>query len=78
MLIAVLAPLHIVALPLITDVGLGLTVTTALPVISPAWAVQFASLTAVTVYVVVTVGLTLKVYGLALMPPTVTGVVPSV
>ena len=78
MLIAVLAPLHIVAEPLITLVGLALTVTTALPVLSPACEAQFASLAAVTVYVVVVDGLTLNVYGLALMPPTVTGVVPSV
>ena len=48
-LIAVLAPLQMVADPLITLVGLGLTVTIALPVISPAWAVQLTSVNAVTV-----------------------------
>jgi hypothetical protein len=42
-------PLHIVAVPLITDVGLGLTVTTAEPVLSPAIELQLASLKAVTV-----------------------------
>jgi hypothetical protein len=48
MLIVVLAPLHIVALPLITLVGRALTVTTALPVLSPACDAQAASLAAVT------------------------------
>ena len=69
------APLHVVALPLITAVGTGLTVTTALPENVP---VQLASLTAVTVYVVVTVGATLNVYGDVATAFTVTGVVPSV
>ena len=48
-LIVVAVPLHTEAEPLITDVGLGLTVTVALPVLSPTWDVQFASLNAVTV-----------------------------
>ena len=39
----------------------GLTVTTALPVISATIAVHFESLNAVTVYVFVDVGVTLKV-----------------
>ena len=42
-------PLQIVALPLATEAGRGLTVTTALLVRSPLWAVQFASVKAVTV-----------------------------
>jgi hypothetical protein len=74
----VLPPLHIVALPLITLVGRGLTVTKALPVLSAPMAVQFTSLSADIVYVLVELGLTLKVYGLAAMPDTVVGVVPSV
>ena len=71
-------PLHIVCVPEITDVGLAFTVTTALPVRSPDCAVQFASLNAVTVYVFVELGLTVKVYGLDVIPLTLTGVVPSV
>jgi hypothetical protein len=42
-------PLQIVAVPLITEVGLGFTVTTAEPVLSPAIEAQLASLKAVTV-----------------------------
>ena len=42
-------PLHIVTVPLTTEVGRGLTVTTALAVRSSALAAQFASLNAVTV-----------------------------
>ena len=45
----VLPPLQIVAVPLITPVGRGFTVTTALPVRSAAIAAQFASVKAVTV-----------------------------
>jgi hypothetical protein len=41
--IVVEPPLQIVTLPLTTDVGRGLTVTTALPVLSAAIAVQLAS-----------------------------------
>ena len=37
------------ALVLMTAVGLGLTVTTAIPVLSVFWEVQFASFNAVTV-----------------------------
>ncbi len=54
------------------------TVTVALPVLSPDCDVQFASLKAVTVYVFVEDGLTVKVYGLVVIPVTLTGVVPSV
>jgi hypothetical protein len=61
-----------------TLAGLGLTVITALPVISPANAVHFESLRAVTVYVDVVVGLTLAINGLVVIPVTDTGVVPSV
>ena len=72
-------PLHIVAVPLVTEVGRGITVTVALPVLSPACEIQFTSLNAVTVYVVeAIIGVTLKVYGLDAIPVTVTGVVPSV
>jgi hypothetical protein len=78
MLIVVLPPLHIVAVPLITLVGLGLTVTTALPVLSPAIEVQLTSLSAVTVYVFVDAGLTITVYGFTAIPTTDTGVTPSV
>ncbi len=39
----VLDPLQIVVVPLITLVGRGFTVTTALPVISPACAVHLLS-----------------------------------
>jgi hypothetical protein len=49
MLMLVDPPLQIVALPLITLVGLAFTVITALPVRSPAIEVQFASLNAVIV-----------------------------
>ena len=73
----VLPPLHIVAVPLITLVGRGLTVTTALPVLSAAIDVHFESLSTVTVYVFVDVGLTTTVYGLTVMPATGTDVVPS-
>ena len=47
--IVVELPLQIVALPLTTEVGRALTVTTALPVLSPACAVQLASVSTVTV-----------------------------
>ena len=46
---SVLAPLQIVASPLITDVGRAFTVTVALPVISAPVAVQLASVNDVTV-----------------------------
>ena len=42
-------PLQIVVVPLMLPVGRALTVTVALPVRSPACAVQLASLSAVTV-----------------------------
>ena len=42
-------PLHTVALPLINEVGRGLTVTVAVPFLSPACETQFTSLKAVTV-----------------------------
>jgi hypothetical protein len=71
-------PLHIVAVPLITEVGLGLTVIIAEPVLSPAIEVQFASLKAVTVYVLVLDGETLIICGEVVIPVIVTGVVPSV
>jgi hypothetical protein len=61
--------------PPILQLGVGFTVTTALPLVVP---VQFLSLTAVTVYVVVVPGVTVKVYGEVPMLFTVTGVVPSV
>jgi hypothetical protein len=41
--------------------GNALIVTTALPVLSPAWEVQLTSLKAVTVYVFVLLGVTLNV-----------------
>ena len=47
--IAVEPPLQMVALPLAAEVGRELTVTTALPVRSPACAVQLASVRLVTV-----------------------------
>ena len=68
-------PLQNAALPLIVAVGFGLTVTVAVPATVP---VQFASLTAVSVYVVVVAGDTEKVYGDVVIPFTVTGVTPSV
>jgi len=61
----------------IVAVGLVYTVTTALPVRSEAWDVQFTSLNAVTVYVVVVVGLTTKVYGLVVIPVTLVVALPS-
>jgi hypothetical protein len=70
--------LHIVVFPIRSDVGLGLTVTTALPVISAPMAVHLESLKAVMVYVVVLVGDTLITLGDVAMPVIVTGVVPSV
>ena len=48
----------------------------ALPV--PVFVQPFASVTLVTFQVVVIDGLTVKVYGLAVIPFIVTGVVPSV
>jgi hypothetical protein len=54
-------PLHTVAVPLNTLVGLGLTVTTALPVISPGKLEHETSVKLVTVYVVVVIGETIKV-----------------
>ena len=44
-----LCPLQIVVVPLITEVGRAFTVTVALPVLSPACAVQLASLNVATV-----------------------------
>src|SRR6185369_10709878 len=61
-------PLQSGAVPLTTAVGRGFTVITALPVRSPACAVHFESVRAVTVYVVVALGLTLRVAGLAATP----------
>jgi len=61
-------PTQMVAVPLTVAVGNGLTVTTALPVMPAGIAVQFASESAVTVYVVVVVGFTLRVAGLLVMP----------
>ena len=58
-------PWQIVPPPLTTAVGRALTVTTALPVISPAWAEPLASESAVTVYVMELVGLTPRAAGLA-------------
>ena len=49
MLTGVAIPLQIVAVPLITEVGLGLTVTTAEPLISEDKAVHLESVNAVTV-----------------------------
>jgi hypothetical protein len=78
MLSVALPPLHIDVLPLITLVGLALTVITALPDISPVCAVHFESISAETVYMDVVAGLTLAVYGLAVIPVTDTAVEPSV
>jgi hypothetical protein len=64
------APLHIVAEPLITLVGLEFTVTVAVPVMSPPDAVQLSSLSAVMVYVAVDDGLTLIEYGELVIPVT--------
>src|ERR1041385_8676943 len=71
--ITVEPPLQLVALPLTTAVGRGLTVTTALPVRSPGLAVQCASVKAVTLYVMFVAvlglaltGLTVRVAGLTL------------
>jgi len=61
-------PLQIVVEPLATAVGRALTVIAALPVKSLTCAVHFESVKAVTVYVVVTLGLTLRVDGLAATP----------
>jgi hypothetical protein len=57
-------PLQITVEPLTTEVGRGFTVIPALPVRSLACAAHFESVRAVTVYVVVTEGLTLRVAGL--------------
>jgi hypothetical protein len=76
MLRVVLLPEQMVAVPLIVAVGRGFTVTTALP--EPVLEQVVASLTPVTVYVVVETGLTLNVYGVVAIPLTVTGVTPSV
>ena len=71
-------PLHIVASPDRTEaIGPLFTETIALPVRSPAIEVQFASLNAVTIKVFVLAGLTVGVYGFAVIPVTLTGVVPS-
>ncbi len=67
-----------VVFPLKATVGRGFTVTTALPVISPACAVHLLSDKAVTVYVRLLVGDTEITYGLAVMPVKFVGVVPSV
>ncbi len=56
-----LAPLQIVALPLRTPVGLALTVTVALPVLSPAMDIHVPLVNVLMVYVVVEDGLTLTV-----------------
>ena len=48
-LTGVAVPLHTVALPLIIEVGRGLIVTVAVPLLSPACETQLASLNAVTV-----------------------------
>ena len=69
-------PAHIVVVPLIVAVGLGLIVTTAVPENTPVQPV--ASLTAVKLYVVVAAGDTVKVYGDEAIPGTVTGVTPLV
>ena len=69
-------PLQIVAEPLIDATGNGFTVTVALP--DPALEHVVASETDVKRYVVVDEGLAIKIYGLDVMPFTVTGVVPSV
>ena len=65
----VAAPAQIAAEPDAAAVGRGLIVTTALPEALPA---QFASETAVTVYVVVAAGLTERVAGEAATPLCVT------
>src|SRR6266446_3795923 len=67
-------PLQIVAVPLTTEVGRGFTVIVALPVLSPFCEVHLESDKAVTVYVVVEEGVTLRVAGLAETPVCV---VPS-
>jgi hypothetical protein len=72
----VLFPAHMVAVPLIVAAGNGFTVTTALP--APLFEQVVASETAVTVYVLDVTGETTKVYGVIVIPFTVTGVVPSV
>jgi hypothetical protein len=64
--------------PLRTAVGLAFTVTTALPVISAGNDEHLLSFTAVSVYVLVVEGDTVKVYVLVLMLLTLTGMVPSV
>ena len=56
-----LSPLQIELVPLTTLVGLGLTVTIALPVISAATAEHLRSLKAVSEYVVVNEGVTANV-----------------
>jgi hypothetical protein len=68
-------PLQIAVVPLITAVGLVFIVTAALPENVP---VQFASFTAVNVYVVAVAGETVNVYGDVVIPVTVTGVTPLV
>ena len=72
----VLLPSQIVAEPLRAAKGRGFTVTTAFP--DPVLEQVVASETEVTVYVFAVAGLTLTVYGFAVMPFTVTGVIPSV
>jgi len=62
-------------LPVIEHVGIGSTVITAEPLPVP---VQLISLTAVRVYVVVTAGETMKVYGDDKILFTVVGVMPFV
>jgi len=69
--IVVELPAQIVALPLTAAVGNGLTVIVALPDEVPGLG-PTASETAVTVYVVVVVGFTLRVAGLTVMPLCVT------
>jgi len=69
-------PPQIKVVPLMVAVGGTLTAITALP--EREVPVQFASLTAVRVYVLVEAGDTLIIRGLLVMPVIVTGVVPSV
>lgn len=71
-------PLQMVVVPLNAAVGRSSTVTKALPLKSAPIDVHLLSLVVISVYVFVEEGDTAKVYGLALMLLTVTGVTPSV
>ena len=71
-------PLHMVDVPLMAAVGRGLTVIIALPLRSEGCAAPLVSLRVVIVYVLSVTGETVKLYGLATIPFTVTGVIPSV